>query len=122
VEQELATFSNDFTALASDLASFNNTTPEEAINAIGSALRGESEPLRKYNVLLNDAKLKAAALELGIYSGSGALTDQQKDPRRAKSNLRRDRRRTRRLRSKPPTASPTASANYPHKCRTSKPQ
>jgi hypothetical protein len=76
--EDLATFSNDFTALASDLASFNNTTPEEAINAIGSALRGESEPLRQYGVLLNDAKLKAAALELGIYSGSGALTDQQK--------------------------------------------
>ena len=76
--KDLATFSNDFTALASDLASFNNTTPEEAINAIGSALRGESEPLRQYGVLLNDAKLKAAALELGIYSGSGALTDQQK--------------------------------------------
>ena len=76
--EDLATFSNDFTALASDLASFNNTTPEEAINAIGSALRGESEPLRQYGVLLNDAKLKAAALELGIYDGSGALTDQQK--------------------------------------------
>ena len=76
--KDLATFSNDFTALASDLASFNNTTPEEAINAIGSALRGESEPLRQYGVLLNDAKLKAAALELGIYDGSGALTDQQK--------------------------------------------
>jgi hypothetical protein len=76
--KDLADFSNNFTALASDLASFNNTTPEEAINAIGSALRGESEPLRKYGVLLNDAKLKAAALELGIYSGTGALTDQQK--------------------------------------------
>lgn len=76
--QKLATFSNDFTALASDLASFNNTSPEEAINAIGSALRGEAEPLRKFGVLLNDATLKAAALELGIYDGSGALTDQQK--------------------------------------------
>ena len=76
--QKLATFSNDFTTLASDLASFNNTSPEEAINAIGSALRGEAEPLRKFGVLLNDATLKAAALELGIYDGSGALTDQQK--------------------------------------------
>ena len=75
---ELATFSNDFTALASDLASFNNTSPEEAVNAIGAALRGEAEPLRAFGVLLNDATLKAAALELGIYSGSGALTDQQK--------------------------------------------
>ena len=76
--QELATFSTDFVTLASDLASFNNTTPEDAINAIGAALRGESEPLRRYGVLLNDATLKAAALELGIYDGIGALTAQQK--------------------------------------------
>jgi len=76
--QELAGFSNEFTALASDLASFNNTTPEQAVQAIGAALRGESEPLRQYGVLLNDASLKAAALSLGIYDGSGALTDQQK--------------------------------------------
>lgn len=76
--QELATFSTEFVTLASDLASFNNTTPEDAINAIGAALRGESEPLRRYGVLLNDATLKAAALELGIYDGTGALTAQQK--------------------------------------------
>jgi hypothetical protein len=75
---ELAKFSNDFTALASDLASFNNTTPEEAINAIGAALRGEAEPLRRFGVLLDDATLKSAALSLGIYEGSGALTAQQK--------------------------------------------
>jgi len=50
----------------------------QAVQAIGAALRGESEPLRQYGVLLNDAALKAAALELGIYDGSGALTDQQK--------------------------------------------
>ena len=74
----LANFSTGFTTLASDLASFNNTSPEQAINAIGAALRGESEPLRQYGVLLNDATLKQAALELGIYEGSGALTAQQK--------------------------------------------
>ncbi len=76
--QAVVDFSVDFVALASDLASFNNTTPEDAINAIGAALRGEAEPLRRYGVLLNDATLKAAALELGIYNGSGALTAQQK--------------------------------------------
>lgn len=76
--QALVDFSTDFVTLASDLASFNNTTPEDAINAIGSALRGESEPLRRYGVLLNDAALKAAAMELGIYNGVGALTSQQK--------------------------------------------
>jgi hypothetical protein len=76
--EQLATFSNHFTGLATDLASFNNTTPEDAINAIGAALRGESEPLRRYGVLLDDATLKAEAMRLGIYKGSGTLTAQQK--------------------------------------------
>jgi hypothetical protein len=75
---DLAQFSNNFTGLASDLASFNNTTPQEAVEAIGAALRGESEPLRKYGVLLDDATLRAEALKLGIYDGNGALTAQQK--------------------------------------------
>ena len=75
---DLAVFSNDFTTLAADLASFNNTTPEEAVQAIGAALRGEAEPLRKYGVLLNDATLRQEALTLGIYDGKGALTSQQK--------------------------------------------
>ena len=76
--KDLSTFSNDFTALASDLASFNNTSPQEAIDAIGAALRGESEPLRKYGVLLDDTTLRQEAMALGIYDGNGALTAQQK--------------------------------------------
>jgi hypothetical protein len=77
--RNLVEFSTGFTALASDLASFNNTTPEAAILAIGSALRGEAEPLRKYGVLLDDASLRQAALELGIISTTkNALTPQQK--------------------------------------------
>ncbi len=74
----LATFSTDFTKLAADMASFNNTTPEQAITAIGAALRGESEPIRQYGVLLSDAVLKQEAMALGIYDGVGALTAQQK--------------------------------------------
>jgi hypothetical protein len=76
--EDLSLFTTDFVTLATDLASFNNTTPEEAVQAIGAALRGESEPLRRFGVLLNDATLKAEAMELGIYKGSGALTAQQK--------------------------------------------
>ena len=75
---DLSTFSTEFTTLAADLASFNNTTPEQAIVALGAALRGESEPIRQYGVLLSDAVLKQEALNLGIYDGSGALTAQQK--------------------------------------------
>jgi hypothetical protein len=76
--EDLSLFTTDFVTLATDLASFNNTTPEEAVQAIGAALRGEAEPLRRFGVLLNDATLKAEAMELGIYKGSGALTAQQK--------------------------------------------
>jgi hypothetical protein len=76
--EDLSLFTTDFITLATDLASFNNTTPEEAVQAIGAALRGEAEPLRRFGVLLNDATLKAEAMELGIYSGNKALTAQQK--------------------------------------------
>jgi hypothetical protein len=76
--EDLAGFTTDFVTLSTDLASFNNTSPEEAVLAIGAALRGESEPLRRYGVLLNDAVLKQEAMTLGIYDGKGALTAQQK--------------------------------------------
>lgn len=75
---QLAEFSTEFVKLASDLASFNNTSVDQAITALGAALRGESEPIRAYGVLLNDATLKAKAMEMGIYDGEGALTAQQK--------------------------------------------
>ena len=77
--QELADFSTDFVALAADLASFNNTSPEEAILAIGSALRGEAEPIRKYGVLMDEASLRQIAFREGIISTTkDALTPQQK--------------------------------------------
>ena len=75
---DLAEFSNGMTALASDVASFNNAEPDEVIQAMGAALRGEAEPMRRFGVLLNDATLKTEAMALGIYDGNGALTDQQK--------------------------------------------
>lgn len=75
---ELVDFSTNLTELSSDFASFFNTSPEDAITAIGAALRGESEPIRRYGVLLNDAALKQRAMAMGIYDGEGALTAQQK--------------------------------------------
>jgi hypothetical protein len=75
----LTEFSTGFVSLAADLSSFNNVPQDVAINAIGSALRGEAEPLRQFGVLLDDATLKNAALELGLISTTkNALTPQQK--------------------------------------------
>jgi hypothetical protein len=74
-----ADFAQKFTGLASDLASFNNTTPEEAVLAIGAAMRGEAEPIRKYGVLLDDATLRSRALKEGLIDNiKQGLTPQQK--------------------------------------------
>lgn len=76
---ELAKFSTGFVSLSTDLASFSNSTPEEAVEAIGAALRGEAEPIRRFGVLLDDATLRNEALKLGlIETTSQALTPQQK--------------------------------------------
>lgn len=63
---DLAKFSTDMTQLAADLSSFKGGRPEDAVLAIGAALRGESEPIRRYGVQLNDAMLKARALKMGL--------------------------------------------------------
>tara|TARA_R110000787_G_scaffold26283_3_gene73568 strand:- start:437 stop:2545 length:2109 start_codon:yes stop_codon:yes gene_type:complete len=74
----LVNFSTELVTLSADLASFNNSSPEDAINAIGSALRGEAEPMRRFGVLMDDAALKAQAMAMGIFDGNGALSTQQK--------------------------------------------
>lgn len=62
----LATFSSDLTGLASDMASFGNTSVEEAITAVGGALRGETEPIRRFGVMLDADTVAAQALEMGL--------------------------------------------------------
>jgi hypothetical protein len=76
--KELVKFSKKLTVLASDMASFDNTSVQDAIDSIGSGLRGQSEPLRKYRVLLDAATLKSKAMAMGISDGKGPLTQQQK--------------------------------------------
>lgn len=75
---EAAKFSTSMVQLAGDLGSFNDVPTSEALAAIQSGLLGQSEPLRRFGVLLDDATLKARAMEMGIYSGNGSLTAQQK--------------------------------------------
>lgn len=54
--------------LAADLASFNNTSIEEALQALQSGVSGETEPLKRYGVAINDVRLKEEALALGLIS------------------------------------------------------
>lgn len=59
--------------LAADLGSFNNTSTEEAINALRSGLSGETEPLKRFGVAINETTLKAKALEMGFGAIKGAM-------------------------------------------------
>lgn len=63
---EVAAMSKRFVELATDMASFNNANPAEVIEALGAALRGESEPIRAFGVMLDDATLKQRAFSLGL--------------------------------------------------------
>ena len=72
--EDLSDFSIELLTLATDLASFNNTTVDDAIVSLSAALRGESEPIRRYGVLLNQAVLQQRALSEGIIQEIRVLT------------------------------------------------
>jgi hypothetical protein len=71
---QAAEYSLTLARLATDLASFNNTSVEDAVQALGAALRGEAEPIRRYGVLLSDATLKQVAAANGFKVTAGALS------------------------------------------------
>lgn len=70
---DAAKMSQTMVELAADMASFNNASPEDTLEALRAGLAGESEPLRKFGVFINDARLKQEALSKGLYKGKGAL-------------------------------------------------
>lgn len=78
-EADSAEMATTLVGLAGDMSSFNDASVEETLTAIQAGLRGESEPLRRFGVLLDAATLKAKALEKGIIKNTKeALTPQQK--------------------------------------------
>lgn len=55
-----------FTKLATDLSSFFNVRESDALMALRSAIVGESEPMRRFGVQLNELKIQREAFRLGI--------------------------------------------------------
>lgn len=66
-----ADMSRSMVSLAGDMASFNNASPEETLDALRSGLAGETEPLRRFGVFLNDARVKAEAASMGLVKAHG---------------------------------------------------
>lgn len=77
-QKPAADMSMSLVQLASDLASFNDADPSEVLLALRSGLSGEVEPLKKFGVAMNEATLKAKAMELGMGDNLQTLTEAQK--------------------------------------------
>lgn len=60
--EQLAGKTNDLVERGADLAAMFGGTTSDAVGAVGSALRGEFEPLRKYGISLNMAAIQARAM------------------------------------------------------------
>lgn len=65
-ENDAAAMSTSLVQLAADLASFNNTNVDDALLALRSGLSGETEPLKRFGIAINDARLKEQALADGL--------------------------------------------------------
>lgn len=75
---ELGGKTNDLIAKGADLASLYGGTTAEAVDALGSALRGEMDPIERYGITLNDAALTAEGLAMGIKKTGGSFSTQEK--------------------------------------------
>ena len=77
-EQEAADTTLLLTNRAADLASVHNTDVKDALYAINSALRGETEAIRRYAADVTDASLEAYLFAKGIDGGVKSLTQSEK--------------------------------------------
>lgn len=66
------------TKRAADMAATFGGPTEDALQAISSALRGELDPIERYGVSLNAAKVEAEAMAMTGKTVAASLTDQEK--------------------------------------------
>lgn len=76
--QQAAAETIKLTQRAADMGSVFNTDVNDVLVAVNAALRGESEPIRKFGVSLDDATVRAKAVELGLAATSGEVDNHGK--------------------------------------------
>jgi hypothetical protein len=72
--EELAPKTQSLITMGADLSSMFGGTTADAVGALSSALKGERDPIEKYGVSLNQAKIDAEAAALGFEKVDGALS------------------------------------------------
>mgnify|MGYP000403217684 CR=1 FL=1 len=68
----------NLTQRAADLASVFNTDVKDASQALGAALRGETEPARRFGINISAAAVQAEALASGLIDSKDEMTEQIK--------------------------------------------
>lgn len=76
--QRAQEMSQAFAALAVDMGSFYNTSDEDALLALRSAMTGEAESIKRYGVVMNDATMQQYAFQQGIKKKITAMTIAEK--------------------------------------------
>jgi len=71
---ELGPKTKDLITTGADLASMFGGTTQDAVDALSSALKGERDPIERYGVSLNQAKIDAEAAALGFTKVGGSLS------------------------------------------------
>lgn len=77
-QKPAAAMSVNLVRLASDLASFHNSMPIEALEALRSGLVGETEPMRRFGVVINETAVKQRALAMGAKEVAGQISEAAK--------------------------------------------
>ena len=81
------------TTRAADLASVGDTSVKEALNAMASALRGETEPIRRFSVDVTDATLEMYLLSQGIEKSVTEMSQAEKGMHRYGSMMEQSNRK-----------------------------
>jgi hypothetical protein len=76
--QEVTKGTEDLTTRAADMAAMFGGPVSDAMDAINSALKGETDPIEKYGVSLKESQINAKAMSMGLVDATGKVTDQGK--------------------------------------------
>lgn len=77
-KDEAAATSIELAQLGADLAATFGGTTQEAVEALAAALRGETDPLERFGISLNQAAINAKAMELGLAKSATEVTGNAK--------------------------------------------
>lgn len=75
---EAAVETQNLIALSADLAATFGGPVSDAVAAVGSLLRGETNPIERFGVAMNQASIQAHALEIGLIPANRQLTIQER--------------------------------------------